>query len=71
MDERLPVLEVRNLKVQFASRDGVVRAVEDLSFDVLPDETLAIVGESGCGKSVTAQAVLNVLPRNGRIVAGQ
>ena len=48
-----PVLEVRNLKTQFQTQDGVVKAVDDVSFYVMPGETLGVVGESGCGKSMT------------------
>ena len=48
-----PVLEVRSLKTQFMTQDGVVKAVDDVSFYVMPGETLGVVGESGCGKSMT------------------
>ncbi|HEY4747685.1 MAG TPA: ATP-binding cassette domain-containing protein, partial [Steroidobacteraceae bacterium] len=53
-----PLLEVADLKTWFFTRDGIVRAVDGVSFHVMPGETLAIVGESGCGKSVTALSVL-------------
>src|SRR5258706_2388959 len=71
-DERLaPLLEVDGLKTWFFTRDGVVRAVDGVSFSVLPGETLAIVGESGCGKSVTALSVLRLIATPpGRIVSG-
>jgi peptide/nickel transport system ATP-binding protein len=66
-----PILEVGGLKTWFFTRDGVVRAVDGVSFAVLPAETLAIVGESGCGKSVTALSVLRLVPSPpGRVVAG-
>ena len=57
-----PLLEIDDLSVRFLTRDGVVRAVERLSLHVDPGETLSIVGESGCGKSVTAMSVLRLLP---------
>ena len=56
-----PLLEVRDLSVEFATRYGTVQAVDRVSFGVAPGETLAVLGESGCGKSVTAQAVLGIL----------
>jgi peptide/nickel transport system ATP-binding protein len=65
------LLEIDNLKTWFFTRDGVVRAVDGVSFYVLPGETLAIVGESGCGKSVTALSILRLIPSPpGRIVDG-
>jgi peptide/nickel transport system ATP-binding protein len=66
-----PLLEVEGLRTWFFTRDGVVRAVDDISFAVLPGETLALVGESGCGKSVTALSILRLVPSPpGRVVAG-
>ncbi|HVL72586.1 MAG TPA: ABC transporter ATP-binding protein [Beijerinckiaceae bacterium] len=65
------VLEVRDLATHFFTRDGVVRAVDGVSFDLTGGETLGIVGESGCGKSVTALSILRLLPADtSRIVAG-
>ena len=59
------------LRTQFFTRDGVVRAVDGVSFDLKRGETLCIVGESGCGKSVTALSILGLIPQGaGRIVSG-
>ena len=58
-----PLLEVRNLKVEFRTRKQALTAIHDVSFDVFPATTLGIVGESGCGKSVTATSLLRILPR--------
>src|SRR5258706_10745314 len=67
-----PLLAVDNLKTWFYTRDGIVRAVDGVSFHVQPGETLAIVGESGCGKSVTALSILRLIPSPpGRIVEGR
>jgi peptide/nickel transport system ATP-binding protein len=68
---RRPLLEVADLKTWFFTRDGIVRAVDGVSFHVMPGETLAIVGESGCGKSVTALSILRLVPSPpGRVVSG-
>ena len=65
------LLSVRNLKTYFAQDEGTVRAVDGVSFDMAPDATLGIVGESGCGKSVTARSILRIVDRPGRIVEGE
>ena len=66
-----PLLSVRDLRVSFFLEEGVVRAVDGLSFDVYPGQVLGIVGESGCGKSVAMRAVLQLVESPGRIVSGQ
>jgi len=67
-----PILEVRNLKTQFHTQDGIVKAVDDVSFYVMPGETLGVVGESGCGKSMTGLSIMRLIPSPpGKIVAGE
>jgi peptide/nickel transport system ATP-binding protein len=67
-----PLLEIEDLKTHFFTRDGVVRAVDGVSFSVAAGETLAVVGESGCGKSVTSLSVLRLIASPpGRIVDGR
>jgi oligopeptide/dipeptide ABC transporter ATP-binding protein len=69
---RDPVLEVRDLKTHFFLRRGVVKAVDGVSFAVRRGEVLGLVGESGCGKTVTALSIMRLLPKGGaRIVGGQ
>jgi peptide/nickel transport system ATP-binding protein len=68
---KAPLLEVEGLKTHFFTRDGVVRAVDGVSFSIQPGETLALVGESGCGKSVTSLSILRLIASPpGRTVAG-
>jgi len=68
---REPLLSVRNLKTYFIQDEGLVKAVDGVSFDVAEGATLGIVGESGCGKSVTARSILRIVDRPGRIVEGE
>ena len=66
-----PLLQVENLHVDFQTYGGVVQAVRGVSFDVIAGQTLAIVGESGCGKSVTVQSLMGLIPMPpGRIHQG-
>src|SRR5581483_7801235 len=65
-----PILSVRDLKTYFPLDEGTVRAVDGVSFDVYSGRTLGIVGESGCGKSITARSILGIVDRPGRIEGG-
>jgi peptide/nickel transport system ATP-binding protein len=66
-----PLLSVRDLKTYFFSDEGTVKAVDGASFDVYAGRTLGIVGESGCGKSVTARSILGIVEEPGKIVSGE
>lgn len=66
-----PLLEVRNLKTYFYTDDGVVKAVDGVDFVVQPGEVLGLVGESGCGKSVTSFSILRLVGNPGKIVSGE
>jgi peptide/nickel transport system ATP-binding protein len=70
-NERTPLVSVRNLATYFFTPEGIVKAVDGVSFDVDPGRTLGVVGESGCGKSVTAMSILRIVEAPGRIVGGE
>ncbi|QND72234.1 ABC transporter ATP-binding protein [Tardiphaga robiniae] len=67
----VPVLSVRNLRVEFASRRGALRAIDGVSFDIAKGEVLGVVGESGAGKSVTGLAAIGLIDPPGRITGGE
>jgi len=69
--DQKPLLEVRNLKTYFYTEDGVVSAVDGVSFEVYPGEVLGIVGESGCGKSVTSLSIMRLISLPGKITDGE
>jgi len=66
-----PLLEVRNLRVEFPSRRGTLLALDDISFSIAPGEVLGVVGESGAGKSLTGSAIIGLLDPPGRIAGGE
>ena len=65
-----PLLQVENLRTYFHTGDGVARAVDGVSFEIRAGETLGVVGESGCGKTVTALSLLRLIDPPGRIETG-
>ena len=66
-----PLLKVENLRIELATRDGVAPVIDDLSLELGVGKTLSFVGESGCGKSMTALAIMGLLPEKvGRIASG-
>jgi peptide/nickel transport system ATP-binding protein len=71
MDNGDRLLEIKELKTYFYLHEGVAKAVDGVTFDIRRNRTVAVVGESGCGKSVTARSILQILDRGGRIVGGQ
>ncbi|HXD08592.1 MAG TPA: ABC transporter ATP-binding protein, partial [Anaerolineales bacterium] len=66
-----PLLEIRNLKTYFYTEDGTVRAVDGVDLEVYPGEVLGIVGESGCGKSVTSLSIMRLIGQPGKIIDGE
>ena len=70
--QQTPVLEVKNLRTAFRTEGGQVVAVDDVSFSVLPGQTIGIVGESGCGKSVTSLSIMGLIPSPpGKVIGGE
>jgi ABC-type dipeptide/oligopeptide/nickel transport system ATPase component len=70
MADRL-LLEVKGLRTHFFTDEGVVKAVDGVDFEIERGQTVCVVGESGCGKSVTARSILQIVDPPGRVVAGQ
>ncbi len=72
MENTKPVLEVKNLRTAFRTEGGELIAVDDVSFSVMPGQTVGIVGESGCGKSVTSLSIMGLIPNPpGRVIGGE
>ncbi|MGC8780452.1 MAG: ATP-binding cassette domain-containing protein, partial [Anaerolineae bacterium] len=71
MKQEQLLVEVQNLKTYFFLDEGTVRALDGVDFNIYRGQTLGVVGESGCGKSVTARSILRIVPRPGRIVEGK
>jgi len=69
--DKTPLLEVKNLETVFYTEDGVVRAVDGVDFCVYPGEVLGLVGESGCGKSVTSLSIMRLIAPPGKVVSGE
>lgn len=66
-----PLVEINNLRVEFDVRAGIVKAVDGVSFDIKRGQTLGVIGESGCGKSMTARAILQMIPKPGKVTNGE
>jgi len=71
MSNSKPLLEVKGLKTYFYTEDGIVRAVDGVDFEVYPGEVLGLVGESGCGKSVTSLSIMGLVSKPGKVDAGE
>jgi oligopeptide/dipeptide ABC transporter ATP-binding protein len=66
-----PLVEIKDLNVHFEVRDGTVKAIQGATFNINRGQTTGIIGESGCGKSITAKAIMQMIPRPGKIVKGE
>ncbi len=66
-----PILDVQDIYTYFYTESGIVEALDGVSFDVRPGEPVGIVGESGCGKTVTGKSILKILDKNGRTISGK
>ena len=58
-----PLLKIENLQTQFKTSEGIIKAANNVSFEIYPGEVIGIVGESGCGKSVTALSIMQLIPK--------
>jgi peptide/nickel transport system ATP-binding protein len=67
----MPILSVRNLQIQYRTARGIARAVDGATFDVPAGKVVGLIGESGCGKTTTARAVIGVIPKSASIVGGE
>jgi len=70
IDHKEPLIEVKDLHVEFDVRAGTVKAVDGLFLDIYRGKTMGVIGESGCGKSITARAILQMIPKPGKVVSG-
>ncbi|MFZ4403151.1 MAG: ABC transporter ATP-binding protein [Pseudobdellovibrionaceae bacterium] len=66
-----PTLQVKNLQTTFATRKGLVKAIQNVSYDLFPGKTLGVVGESGCGKSVTSYSIMRLIKEPGKVSGGE
>src|SRR5512136_80268 len=71
MSDNNVLIEIQDLRVVFFVRSGIITAVDGVSFDIKRGQTLGVIGESGCGKSITARAILQMIPKPGKITNGQ
>jgi peptide/nickel transport system ATP-binding protein len=65
------LIDIKDLRVEFDVRAGIVKAVDGVSFDIKRGQTMGVIGESGCGKSMTARAILQMIPKPGKITHGE